>query len=327
MADLKISQFSDGGLVENTDEIAAVRGGVNTKVTVGTSARYEVGTGSGQIATTDMLAPVALSNDYNDLGNLPTLGALSSKDQVEASDIDSGSATAGQVPTSDGSGGVTWEDQSGSGTVAASAVSALDPNNLGSTNAQGQLNELGNRSSGDYQGYSDALSGNFNAIVTGGVDGAIAGFTNAPNTGDTTLNGFVINKTINGSVIIQTYMSYHADSFGKSWSRRYDGTWSIWLPDNDLPSNRFEDITIVAGGTYSAEYDGWVQVYFTSTTNSTITLVNNGNSLGMSGYTTPPNPMNAYVPVKKGDTVALYIGGSGTISYVTRRIIKNNRTL
>lgn len=142
MADLKISQFDDGGLVQETDEIAAVRSGVNTKVTVGSAAAYEVGTGSGQIATVDDLAPVALSNDYEDLGNLPTLGDLAAKDQVEASDIDSGSATAGQVPTSDGSGGVTWQDQSGSGTVAASAVSALDPNSTGSTNVQGQLDFL-----------------------------------------------------------------------------------------------------------------------------------------------------------------------------------------
>lgn len=139
MADLKISQFADGGLVENTDEIAAVRGGVNTKVTVGSAARYEVGTGSGQIATTDMLSPVALSNDYNDLDNLPTLGDLAAKDQVEASDINAGSSTAGQVPTSDGSGGVTWEDQSGSGTVAATAVSATDPNDSSSTNVQALL--------------------------------------------------------------------------------------------------------------------------------------------------------------------------------------------
>lgn len=38
MTDLKISQFTDGGLIETTDEIAGVRDGENVKVTFGTAA-------------------------------------------------------------------------------------------------------------------------------------------------------------------------------------------------------------------------------------------------------------------------------------------------
>lgn len=49
MADLKISQFVDGGAVQETDSIAAVRGGVNTKVTVGTAAAYDVGASIGNV--------------------------------------------------------------------------------------------------------------------------------------------------------------------------------------------------------------------------------------------------------------------------------------
>lgn len=53
MADLKISQFDDGGSIQETDEIATNRGGVNTKVFVGSAAALDVGTGVGDIVVFD----------------------------------------------------------------------------------------------------------------------------------------------------------------------------------------------------------------------------------------------------------------------------------
>lgn len=49
MADLKISQFTDGGVVQNTDYLAAERGGDNAKVLVGTAASLDAGTGIGDL--------------------------------------------------------------------------------------------------------------------------------------------------------------------------------------------------------------------------------------------------------------------------------------
>lgn len=49
MPDLKISQFTDGGLVQDTDEIAAVRSGDNVKITTGTAAAMDAGTGIGDL--------------------------------------------------------------------------------------------------------------------------------------------------------------------------------------------------------------------------------------------------------------------------------------
>lgn len=45
MADLKISQFTDGGAVQTGDEIATNRGGINTKVFVGSAAALDAGFG------------------------------------------------------------------------------------------------------------------------------------------------------------------------------------------------------------------------------------------------------------------------------------------
>lgn len=49
MSDLKISQFSSGGAIQPTDEIATNRAGVNTKVFAGTAAALDVGTGVGDV--------------------------------------------------------------------------------------------------------------------------------------------------------------------------------------------------------------------------------------------------------------------------------------
>lgn len=49
MTDLKISQFTDGGIIEETDIIAAVRSGVNTKVTVGSAATADIGSADEEV--------------------------------------------------------------------------------------------------------------------------------------------------------------------------------------------------------------------------------------------------------------------------------------
>lgn len=51
MADLKISQMTDGGLVETTDELPVNRGGQNFKVKFGSAASYEVGGGDSELPT------------------------------------------------------------------------------------------------------------------------------------------------------------------------------------------------------------------------------------------------------------------------------------
>lgn len=211
MADLKISQFADGGSVQGTDEIASVRLGVNTKVKVGSVASLEVGIGSGQVPTADLLAAVALSNDYEVLDNLPTLGALAAKDEIQASDIDSGSATAGQVPVSDGAGLVTWQDQSGSGTVAANAVSATNTNNLNETitEAQKYLDALSMISLGDNRILGISRSGNWNTYLTSCViDGTPVGWTNAPPatpSSPTRLLGTLTIERATGASLKQTF--------------------------------------------------------------------------------------------------------------------------
>lgn len=49
MLDLKISQFANGGAAQTTDEIATNRGGINTKVFVGSAAGLDYGTDVGDL--------------------------------------------------------------------------------------------------------------------------------------------------------------------------------------------------------------------------------------------------------------------------------------
>lgn len=51
MADLKISQFADGGAIQTGDEIATNRSGINTKVFVGSAASLDAGSGVGDVIT------------------------------------------------------------------------------------------------------------------------------------------------------------------------------------------------------------------------------------------------------------------------------------
>lgn len=63
MTDLKISEFVDGGTIQDTDSIAAVRGGVNTKVVVGSMAAED----AADYVQTSALADIAFSGDGADL--------------------------------------------------------------------------------------------------------------------------------------------------------------------------------------------------------------------------------------------------------------------
>lgn len=81
MADLKISQFADGGIVQDTDEIAAVRAGVNTKVVVGSmatedAADYTPTSGLGDAAFLDVGADIGELLLIQNVGGNPGLPAL-----------------------------------------------------------------------------------------------------------------------------------------------------------------------------------------------------------------------------------------------------------
>lgn len=153
MPDLKISQFVDGNAVQETDEIATNRGGVNTKVKVGSAASKNVGTGTGEIPLFDDLGSAAFANvgygpgEVLTVDELPNvLGDMAFKDSVTVADMDAESSTAGQVPVSDGSGSVTWQDQSGSGSTPAASVSFVNTGtNLAATNAQTAIEEVNNK--------------------------------------------------------------------------------------------------------------------------------------------------------------------------------------
>lgn len=81
MADLKISQMTDGGTFQVGDYFAGVRAGVNYKITLGSAAAYTVGTGAGQIPTND------------------DLGALATLDSVGANEIDAGAVGSSELAT------------------------------------------------------------------------------------------------------------------------------------------------------------------------------------------------------------------------------------
>lgn len=83
MPDLKISQFSDGGTIQTTDEIAANRGGTNTKVFVGSAALLDAGNGIGDLvqledngsgdAVYPLLGEAAYLDVGEDIGDIPVL--------------------------------------------------------------------------------------------------------------------------------------------------------------------------------------------------------------------------------------------------------------
>lgn len=73
MADLKISQFANGGVVQVTDEIATNRGGVNTKVFVGSMATEDVS----DYTPTAALGTYAFA-DTGDALEAPSVKAISS---------------------------------------------------------------------------------------------------------------------------------------------------------------------------------------------------------------------------------------------------------
>lgn len=91
MADKRISEFLDGGLVQTGDELAAVRGGVNTKVFAGSAAALDAGLGVGDL--------IQLEDDGSGTVMLPAVSGANLTDlpftadptvQVSADDTTSG---------------------------------------------------------------------------------------------------------------------------------------------------------------------------------------------------------------------------------------------
>lgn len=91
MADKRISEFLDGGLVQTGDEIAAVRGTDNYKVRVGSAAAYDAGQSGGDL--------VVLEEDSSGTVMLPAVSGANLTDipaqtdptvQVSADDTTSG---------------------------------------------------------------------------------------------------------------------------------------------------------------------------------------------------------------------------------------------
>lgn len=98
MTDLKISQFVDGGAIQDTDQIATNRAGVNTRVLAGTAAAADLGTGSGQVPTNDDLGTMA----YEDTGDfVPTTQLGNAPGQIPVFEADSGGNPL--YPAADGS--------------------------------------------------------------------------------------------------------------------------------------------------------------------------------------------------------------------------------
>lgn len=87
MADLKISQFADGGTVQTGDQIAAVRGVTNTRVSVGSAATFDAGSDIGELLIIE------------DVGGNPALPAI---DGSQLTGVASGGS---KVTISDANGG------------------------------------------------------------------------------------------------------------------------------------------------------------------------------------------------------------------------------
>lgn len=78
MADLKISQFVDGGAIQSTDEIATSRAGINTKVFVGSAAALDASGGVGDV--------VVLQDDGSGNPQYPPFGGSQIFD-IDASNV------------------------------------------------------------------------------------------------------------------------------------------------------------------------------------------------------------------------------------------------
>lgn len=151
MTDLKISQFVDGGPVQETDQIAAVRSGVNTKVFVGSMAAED-------------------ADDYTPTGDL---GALAFANSVNAADIGPGTAAI------DISGNAATASTAASATTAGFATSAGNANTV-TTNANltgvitsvGNATSLGTFSSAQLRAALSDGSGTGAALFAGGNMGA-----------------------------------------------------------------------------------------------------------------------------------------------------------
>lgn len=153
--DLKISQFTDGGLVQETDEIAAVRSGVNTKINIGSAAAADIGTGPDDVPINSDFSEGAYSSvgtDVGDLIQLEDIGGSPGLPAIDGSQLTgvitesiTGLIEPGSNVTIDGSG--TIADPYVVNSTSAVATSAddvtLDPvSGLTATNVQDGIEEV-----------------------------------------------------------------------------------------------------------------------------------------------------------------------------------------
>lgn len=110
MTDLKISDFADGGTIQETDSVAAVRSGVNTKVVVGTMAAQDA-TDYGALA------------DANDWADVQTM---------------SGGIVADSIKTS-GSSGVVIKNSGGTTVAAMGSANTTNVSFAGAVSIAGAL--------------------------------------------------------------------------------------------------------------------------------------------------------------------------------------------
>lgn len=164
MPDLKISQFSDGGTVQTTDEIATNRGGINTKVRLGSAAGADIGTGPDDVPTNSDLGTAAGLNVGDDIGQIPVLedvGGTAGLPAVDGSQLTgvntesiTGLITAGTNISISGSGtsGSPYNISAVSGaTPTAADVSYTPPSGISGTNVQTALTEVWNRAKTAYK--------------------------------------------------------------------------------------------------------------------------------------------------------------------------------
>lgn len=215
----------------------------------------------------------------------------------------------------------------------ASQVPALDPNGTGSLYVQGQLDIHGEVINGDYTGYDVLTSGDVHTKMLEGkpfiIQGSAAGFTNAPKTYDSSIVGLIQPKTISANLTVFEYVPFGVADMGlNQWIRRDNSVdnWTIWLPQNDLPSDRTTTLTAPSSGsTVEALHDGRMMAY-TSGNTDFVQLYNaskgyGGSAVGGSGTGFEPV---VCVEVNKGDLVRVrYTSGASIVI----RNSKSNRTI
>lgn len=227
MADLKISQFIDGGDIQIGDEIATNRAGVNTKVKVRSGATLDAGLGFGDLLTVD------------EVGGVPALPAMDGSQLTGVvgapADADYGDITVSGSAWTINAKAVTFakmQDVSANIVVGAATAGSLTSISI----AQNRI--LGRGSAGDIQALSvvaplgfsaSALTFSRNETVTTANTGTsyAINFNNGPN----------FNLTLTGNCTF-TFTNPPANSGSFSVILRQDGTGgrsATWPASVDWP--------------------------------------------------------------------------------------------